>query len=72
MDRDPALAIQHFERGCELGDGPSCTNVAIVINTRDAIPLDDEKSARYVKRGCELGEPTACDYHAQYEALANP
>ena len=48
-----ALALRAYMRGCELGDGKSCSGGA-------AIAKDRAVARRLIERGCALREPLAC------------
>ncbi len=55
-------AMAYFHRGCEVGDGASCSNAANFQQKRDGGITDKNRDYLMMvsKRGCELDDASAC------------
>jgi TPR repeat protein len=58
--RDLGLAQAHLQEGCDLGHGPSCTDLGFVFEKGELLPKDLARAAKLYLRGCDLGNGTGC------------
>ncbi|MGD0013895.1 MAG: tetratricopeptide repeat protein [Bryobacteraceae bacterium] len=66
--KDPARAAAFLERGCEGGDGPACSEIALTLTNRPgyrqagaAPTVDEARALALLQRACrDLGYSVAC------------
>lgn len=58
--REPALALEKFDRGCTLGDGAGCEAVCTVLLGESGVPRDEKRAAVACGKGCADGKYLAC------------
>lgn len=68
-------ALDVFEKGCDLKDGPSCISAAEVYVAKDEAKADMKKALSYVEKSCGFGYPEGClslgiVYFNGYEPIA--
>lgn len=60
--RDLPAAVWAFEQGCQLGSGPSCRLLALILMSRRAgLPHDEPRARALVRKACALQDPVACE-----------
>jgi uncharacterized protein len=62
---DVALAMQRYQRGCELKDAIGCGNVGELFEYGIGVPADAKKAYEFYTKGCELGSPSSCGRSAR-------
>jgi TPR repeat protein len=61
MPADPRGALTLFQRLCDKGNLPSCSNVAVAYVTgKGGIPQDVARAVAVVTPACQKDEPSAC------------
>ena len=68
FEKDVTSALSFFERGCAMGDGMSCTNGGIVVQSEEGLETGAEKALSLYKKGCEKEEANGCYMVAQVMA----
>jgi TPR repeat protein len=58
--RDEAKATALYERGCDLGDLPSCVFAGQMYEYHHGVPEDDAAAARFYGRACDKGWSAGC------------
>lgn len=58
--REPALALEKFDRGCTLGDGAGCEATCSVLLGESGVPRDEKRAAVACGKGCADGRFLAC------------
>ena len=58
--REPAIALEKFDRACTLGDGPGCASSCAVLLGENGVPRDEKRAYAACTRGCADGQFTAC------------
>jgi hypothetical protein len=59
-DPDPAAALGHFQRACELGDGMGCQMRGLLYRTGLGVEKNPAEMNRALARACELKMGCAC------------
>jgi len=68
VERDPALAAEWLDQGCERGEGDACLRrVKTALPGRSRLGSDEE----LLRRGCELGSGESC-WALSMRAYADP
>ena len=59
---DLARAVTFFERSCDGGHAPGCTQLgnAYTAGVDPAVPWDPQRALAAYQRGCSAGDPGAC------------
>ncbi len=70
LEQGYTLTMQHFDKGCELGDGAGCF-FAGLYSTQTSSSAHTRFSA-YMERACELGEQAACLMKKTYSSDVQP
>ena len=60
VEDDPAKAASFYERGCNLGDGESCHELAKAYQKGAGVAKDAGRAKDLEKRACELGFAASC------------
>ena len=60
---DMSQALASYERGCQLGYGPSCSNAGIKHEYGEGTSIDVALATKYYKLGCEMKYQKACQYY---------
>lgn len=58
--REPALALEKFDRGCSLGDGVGCEATCTVLLGENGVPRDEKRAFVACHKGCSDGHYLAC------------
>jgi TPR repeat protein len=65
VPKDPAAALQLFEKACDGGDGQSCAGAAVIYASGDGVPADLPRAAALLDKGCAAGSAQACEMQKQ-------
>lgn len=60
---DYKKAREFYNKGCELGDGMSCTNLALIYLNGRGVIVNIKKGKDYLIKGCQLGDEEACELY---------
>lgn len=58
---DYVAAMSAYERGCKLGDIPSCTNTGVLYENGLGVAQDESKARNIYRSACFSGDSSACD-----------
>ncbi|HXN30839.1 MAG TPA: tetratricopeptide repeat protein [Polyangiaceae bacterium] len=58
--RDRALAVEEYQRGCNIGDSRACNNLGDALAYGEGVERDVARSAAMFERACHLGEELGC------------
>ncbi|HVZ31751.1 MAG TPA: tetratricopeptide repeat protein [Polyangiaceae bacterium] len=66
--QDPALAVQLYQRACDLGDGSGCNNLGLAFQSGRGVRQDDARALDSFELGCSRDSAEACSNQgAMYE-----
>ena len=60
LPKNPQLAAQSFEKGCEAGSSGCCIIASAARLDGKGVPRDEAKGLMYMQRACSLGQGRAC------------
>ena len=63
---DPPKRAMLNRKGCDLGDGRSCSRLGTQYKTGDGVPQDFTKAIMAWESGCSAGYGNACSFAATY------
>lgn len=58
--RDPVQGVKRFERGCQLGAGDSCVQLARMVEIGNGAPADPARAAAILDASCGAGFGKSC------------
>jgi TPR repeat protein len=58
--RDMARSAIEYQRACNLGSGPACSNLGDAFEYGEAVPRDLVRAASLYERACHIGTPVGC------------
>src|SRR5678815_5893678 len=57
---DPAATLGFAQKGCDLGDRPSCTMLGLVLAEGRLVPADRDRASILLEAGCTGADHAAC------------
>jgi len=58
--KDPARAMEFFEKGCELGEALGCGGVSMLYYLGEGVEADRGKAREYAGKACSKGDSESC------------